>query len=146
MNLKEFNISRDVKNRSYKSSLNLEEDVDTYFCAEILKRLPYILYFDDFRDSIEVLIDVPESKESENQSKWIPYFQELLKAVDNSHSIYSLRGKNANQRDSIIRSAEKILKTKLTKHWSNFNISNESTDVVNEPLKIDRKVSSYSRY
>jgi len=136
--LSNFYIKRTLPGGTYKSSLHLSEDVDKYLCEEILKHLPYILYFDDFRDSMEKLIDIPESKDSENQSKWIPYFEELLKMVDASHSIYSLRAKNPNRRDSIIRAAQGILKTKLTEHWSNFNLKS-SDDKSSDPLKIELK-------
>ncbi len=131
--LEEIKITRNLKTKNYSIDANIEGQLEKEICNEILLNLPYIHYFDDFRDSMEELIKIPATENEEKKSKWIPYLKELFEQVDEYIDFYGLRDKNPNQRDSFVRSAQRILQEKLTQHWSNFNVEG------GEPLTIELK-------
>lgn len=74
-----FIISRNIKKDKY--SINITAFNDTIFndklCREILRFLPYILYFDDFRDSVEEKIEI---KKDENGKVigWLSIIEQLF--------------------------------------------------------------------
>ena len=74
-----FIISRNIKKDKY--SIDITAFNDTIFndklCREILRFLPYILYFDDFRDSVEEKIEI---KKDENGKVigWLSIIEQLF--------------------------------------------------------------------
>jgi predicted ATP-dependent endonuclease of OLD family len=133
LDLNGFYIEREIPTRKYSSSLTIPPNVEVFICDLIIKNLPFILYFDDFRDDIPELILIPATKNDQNQSKWIPYFQEVLAGLNKGYNIYELRSKPANVRDTIIRAAQKHLQETLAKHWNNFSVLDS------KPLQLELK-------
>lgn len=89
------------------------------FCEELILRLPYILYFDDFRDSFP---DKLEIKRSSNGNAWLDIIEILFKKTDESYSIYKLSEVEKRMRSNILLDVEKKLNKALTKEWVNFRL------------------------
>lgn len=129
-----FIISRNIKKDKY--SIDITAFNDTIFndklCREILRFLPYILYFDDFRDSVEEKIEI---KKDENGKVigWLSIIEQLFKKTDKNYSVFDLSTHDTNKRDSIISDVTGVLNAKLTSEWSNFKLDNS------DPLKISLK-------
>ncbi len=126
-----FIISRNIKNKSY--SFNLDSFSDSKFndklCNEIVRSLPYILYFDDFRDSVQEKIEI--KKDSEGKATgWLSIIEQLFRKTDKNYSVFDLPTHDDNKRASIISDVKGILNEKLTKEWSNFKLDDS------DPLQI----------
>lgn len=104
----------------------------------IIKSLPFILYFDDFRDSFPNKVDIDE------ENIWTDIVEELFNRTDESYSIYNLKDiTDERQRKNIISDVQSKLNDTLTKEWVNFKIDNNSKDFFEIRLdfeKIEKKI------
>ncbi len=125
-------IKRNISSKKYSSDIGLSPDIDHVFCEQILSELPYILYFDDFRDEIPQFLEVP-NKTSSQKSIWVPYFKELFLQTNAAYNFEELRDKASNIRDAILREAQNLIQEKLVQHWKNFSLQES------QPLRIELK-------
>lgn len=124
-------ISRNIKDKTYSFNLDSFSDIkfNDKLCKEIVRSLPYILYFDDFRDSVQEKIEI--KKDSENKATgWLSIIEQLFRKTDKNYSVFDLATHDDNKRDSIISDVKGVLNEKLTKEWSNFKLDNS------DPLQI----------
>src|SRR6266487_551281 len=56
--------------------------------TKLVANLPYILYFDDFRDSIEETVDIVGDEDS--AEGWLSILQQLFKKTDPNFSVFDL--------------------------------------------------------
>lgn len=133
-------IGRDLKTRRYYflSQKSLEnEDLNNELASELMRLLPYTLYFDDFRDRLDEKIEIPEREEG--ASDWINIINKLFKLTNKSYSIFELPSKNENIRRSILSEVEIKLNEELLKEWPHFSIQQ------NQPLQIKISHSNYGK-
>ncbi|HMG14218.1 MAG TPA: AAA family ATPase [Saprospiraceae bacterium] len=121
-------ISRDLRTKKYSiqillNLLNSEEH--NKLGEDIVRKLPYTLFFDDFRDRIPEKLFIIREKENENYSKWIEYINELFQSTDENYSVFNLPEKGDSKRRSIIKEVEKYLNERLIEEWSSYQF--EST-------------------
>ncbi|MFZ1809218.1 MAG: AAA family ATPase [Cyclobacteriaceae bacterium] len=102
------------------------DGAENLLCTDIVANLPYILYFDDFRESFPEKIEVKESSKND----WASYVQQLFKKTNENYSIYKLKNIEDRAKKSIISHVTKKLNQTLTREWSNFKLDNK------EALKI----------
>ncbi|MBI5214462.1 MAG: AAA family ATPase [Ignavibacteriae bacterium] len=108
------------------------------FCKELILKLPYILYFDDFREIFPDIIEIT----SENQNVgWLPIIQELFIQTDESYSVYDLKNLEERRRKSILAQVKRKLNATLTAQWSNFRLENKDALEIDIDFKIENKVT-----
>lgn len=88
---------------------------------EIIRRLPYILYFDDFRDKIPEKIEIP-LEEGESSGEWFDIIEQLFAYTDKSFSTHKLAKMEVRQRKTVLSQVQRRLNETLTRQWQNFRL------------------------
>ncbi len=91
---------------------------------ECLGSTPYILYFDDFRDTIHEEITI--EGEAESPKGWLAIIEQLFKKTNSSYSVYKLQATEELQRKSIMADVCKTLNNTLAKEWEKFTLEEGS--------------------
>lgn len=128
----EFEITRQLDSDSKIYSIDnlelLNNIIDKNdFIETLIGELPYILYFDDFKDSFPDKIEI--NKKDKNQT-WLSIIEQLFKETNSNFSIYDLSKLENRRRKSILGDVAKYLNKSLTKEWANFKLEEK------EPLQI----------
>lgn len=116
-------IERDLRKKIYSIPiLNsfIDTEINNTVCERIVKRLPYILYFDDFRDRIPERIFITDDDTSDSYSTWIPYIDEIFKLTKKEYSVFELPNRQSSLRKSIIKEVQNGLNKKLLDEWSKY--------------------------
>jgi len=123
-------IYRDLTTRKYIIRPDEFGDADQQdsLARQIISQMPYILYFDDFRDKIPERI--PVSADAEDSSGWTAIIEQLFKQTDASFSVYKLAGLEDRQRKTVLAKVERALNDTLTREWATFRLDDR------EALKI----------
>ncbi len=127
--LKDFSgiliISRNIDTKEYNidySKFN-DSEFNVLLSKEIIKKLPYILFFDDFRDNIEEKIEI--KKDDEEMSGWLAIIDRLFRTADKNFDILDLPNKEDRVRKTTLAKVNKILNDTLTKEWQNFRLDDK---------------------
>jgi len=98
------------------------------FVSELMRYLPYILYFDDFRDSVVDRIEI-RSEANGGSDYWLQVTEQLFlstgKSYGESYSIFDLPKIDPRRRDTILSKVNKKLHDALTKHWANLHVEDK---------------------
>jgi predicted ATP-dependent endonuclease of OLD family len=105
-------------------------------CEDLIQKMPYILYFDDFR---EVFPDEIEITSEIQATGWLPIIQELFIQTDESYSVYELKNIEERRRKSILSQVKRKLNNTLTSQWANFRLENKEALEIDISFKIDKK-------
>ena len=91
---------------------------------ECMASTPYILYFDDFRDTIheEIMIE----GEATSPKGWLAIIEQLFKKTNSSYSVFKLKETEELQRKSIMADVCKVLNNTLAKEWEKFTLEEGS--------------------
>ncbi len=138
--LSELTIERDLATKNYRL-LHTGFDNESFnnlLAREIISRLPYILYFDDFRDSIEDRIEIV-GVQGENHSGWLSIIERLFIATDKAFSVFDLSGMEDRLRRTILAKVKRRLNVALTAEWQNFRLDDRealeiSVDYIEETV------------
>lgn len=125
-----YTHSYSIKNEELK-----ERKFNNLLAKEIVSRLPYILYFDDFRDSIMDKIEIKEG-----QSGWTAIIEELFKRTNPDYSIFKLQDLEARRRKSIIGKVQDHLNNTLTKEWQSFRLDDK--DALTIEIEFDQVIDN----
>jgi len=125
-------ITRNLSTKRYSldSPLYKNTDLNYYLTKQALDHLPYILYFDDFRDSIEERIEIKRDADG-NISGWLSIMEELFKQTDKSYSVFDLAAREARQRKTSIDRVKNTLNNALTKEWQQFRLDDTESLEIN---------------
>lgn len=101
---------------------NESKEIQDEVCKEIIKNLPYIVYFDDFSESIpeEILIT------DKDKSSWQETMDLLLESVNKQYSTASLKDKEENAIDSIESDVSSKLSDTITRKWIEMRLEQDS--------------------
>ena len=116
-------ITRDLETKEYvigERPFAASKHQDSV-AREVLRQLPYILYFDDFRDKLDERIEIPANSEAP-LSGWVAIMQQLFRQTDKKLSIFSLAGMEDRQRKSALAKVQRHLNTTLTREWQHFRL------------------------
>lgn len=91
------------------------------FCIALILELPYILYFDDFKDAFPDKVEIKKGSTDSNQT-WLSIIEQLFEQTNKSYDVFEIPGLESRQRKSILGDVEKHLNKSLTKEWSNFRL------------------------
>lgn len=97
---------------------------------EIIKQLPYTLFFDDFRDSIDSRIEIKIGSEGKLDG-WLAIIDRLFRTTDEEYDVLELPNKEERDRKGIISNVNRTLEKVLTAEWKNFRLEDRE-----EALKI----------
>ena len=91
---------------------------------ECLSSTPYILYFDDFRDTIHEEIEI--TGEADSPKGWLAIIEQLFKKTNQGYSVFKLQSVEELQRKSIMADVCKTLNNTLAKEWEKFTLEEGS--------------------
>jgi hypothetical protein len=116
-------ITRDIKSQNYsiKEEPFATSPLADLLAREVIKFLPYILYFDDFRDKVDEQIEIPVSKTT-GLTGWAATMQQLFRQTDESFSIFALVNLEERQRKSVLAKVQRHLNETLTRQWQDFRL------------------------
>jgi predicted ATP-dependent endonuclease of OLD family len=128
-------ITRNLNTKNYSVDVAwLNAPQQDQFSRSIIRRLPYIMYFDDFRDSIEEEIEILRDKNGV-ASGWLAIVETLFHVTDARYSVFSLPTSEDRQRKSMLSAVQRKLNERLTAEWRTFRLDN-SPDL---EIRIDYK-------
>lgn len=96
------------------------KELNNEVAENIVDELPFILYFDDFRDSISEKIEI--KKDTKEKSGWLSIIEKLFKKTDPTFSVFDLPTMEDRQRKSVISRVQTKLNATLTSEWQNFKL------------------------
>jgi hypothetical protein len=99
-----------------------EEDA---FCESIVASLPFILYFDDFRDKVDARIVIPTSPD-ETGGGWASIAEQLFNRTDPALSTHDLADMEERRRRSVLSRVQRALNQTLTREWQNFRLDDSN--------------------
>lgn len=126
-----FSIRRNLRTKLYDIAIPSfrNKELNHALAEQILTNLPYILFFDDFRDSVEEKVEIIKG-ESGEPAGWLSIFEQLFKQTDRAFSVFKLSGMEERQRKTVLSAVKRKLNETLTKEWQNFRLDRA------EPLQI----------
>jgi energy-coupling factor transporter ATP-binding protein EcfA2 len=130
-------IERNLRTKEYSLDgfkINHKEFL-TDFTLNFVAKLPYILYFDDFRDRLDKEIYIIEEVENPLYSSWIKFINQLFIETNAAYSVFDLPKKQDSMRRSIIKEVEEKLNEVLIKEWSKYQFESKE----NLEIEIDYK-------
>jgi predicted ATP-dependent endonuclease of OLD family len=124
-----FVITRDLKTKRYGISISSfsNKELNDALAREIIRKLPYILFFDDFRDSVEEKVEIVAGEDGEPQG-WLSIFEQLFKQTNRHFSVFKLADLEERQRKTVLSAVKRKLNETLTKEWQNFRL--DSSDAL----------------
>lgn len=126
-NSKPIIIERDLRLKQYSFPLLkelLSNDFLNLLGETFVKALPFILYFDDFRDRMPEKVYITDAGDSALFSNWILFIDELFKQTKNDYSVFHLPETQDSIRRSIIKEVQRNLNKVLTEEWSKYQFEN----------------------
>jgi hypothetical protein len=124
-------LIRDLNTKKYRIDPEVlgSPDLQNVLARKIIATMPYILYFDDFRDKVAERIEIPPES-SENLSGWPAIIEQLFIQTDPAFSIRKLASMEERQRKTVLSKVERKLNATLTREWHAFKLDDR------EALKI----------
>lgn len=95
------------------------------FARAVIRSLPYILFFDDFRDSIEDRIRI-DAEQQPSPSGWLAIIEQLFKKTDEDFSVFQLHLLEERQQKSVLAKVSRHLNETLTREWQNFRLDDRN--------------------
>jgi predicted ATP-dependent endonuclease of OLD family len=133
-----FNYSNNTLQYHYEFLPKIQFKSITYennLCEDLIQKMPYILYFDDFREVFPAEIEIT----NDNQNLgWLPIIQELFIQTDEEFSVFELKDIEERRRKAMLSQVKRKLNDTLTSQWSNFRLENKEVleiDISFKPVK-----------
>ena len=120
-------IKRVLTTKAYSienSELKAFSHLNPLVIEECLSSTPYILYFDDFRDTIHEEIEI--TGEADSPKGWLAIIEQLFKKTNQDYSVFKLQSMEELQRKSIMADVCKTLNNTLAKEWEKFTLEEGS--------------------
>lgn len=118
-----FFIKRTLISKEYKIENQAFEElinINPLLIKVILGKTPHILYFDDFRDTVQEEMEIIGEN---NQAKgWLEIIEQLFKKTNNDYSVFKLKDIEELTRQSILGDVCKVLNQTLAKEWGKFTL------------------------
>lgn len=133
-------IHRNLTTRAYNIEtppFNIGGIFGDRLAHKIIGQAPYILFFDDFRDSVDERIEIVDVAKS---TGWLAIIEQLFKRTDPSFSAFRLPGMEERQRKSVLAKVKKHLNTTLTREWQNFRL--DDSDALEISLEYEAETTA----
>lgn len=125
-------IRRTIPTRKYSFPTEYfgSDSIEDSLAQKMISFLPYILYFDDFRDKIAERIEIP-AEQPEAAGDWLEILEQLFERTDKSFSIYDLRKMEVRQRKTVLAKVQRNLNNTLTREWQSFRLDDRDALKIN---------------
>jgi len=117
---------------------------DNIFCSDIVIHLPYILYFDDFRDSMEEEVEITKDEKG-RYFGWLEIIETLFNRTDPNYSVFRLKEMEERERKSVLAQVGKKLNITLTNEWRNFKLEDKENLSINVEYRTRRDSQNKER-
>lgn len=137
-------ISRSLRNKKYTINIDgcTNQKLNSLLVKEIINKLPRIIYFDDFRDSISEEVEIKRDEDGEAVG-WLGIIETLFKKTDPNFSVFKLGDLEARMRKSTIAKVERSLNDTLTAEWQNFNLDDKDVLTIKLDYRPEGSSGSY---
>ena len=88
---------------------------------KLINNLPYILYFDDFRDAVPDEIEITKDKNG-TLSDWLGTIEEVFRRVDPELTVFDLPSDDPRIRDTKLARVSDHLNDTLSKEWQHYKL------------------------
>jgi hypothetical protein len=118
-----ISLVRNLTTRKYRIDPDMfgSAEMQDALARKVVSEMPYVLYFDDFRDKIAENIEIP-SDPKQILSGWAAIIEQLFKQTDPTFSILKLASLEERQRKTVLSKVERKLNTTLTREWQTFRL------------------------
>jgi len=139
-------ITRDLTTRKYsiREVPFAEVEFNDEFSRDIIGGSPYILFFDDFRDSIDERIEIVGDGKNP-ASGWLAIVEQLFRRTEKNLSVFDLSKMEERQRKSVLAKVKKRLNETLTKEWQNFRLDDSDALEISIDFERDTSVAGQTR-
>ncbi len=120
--VRRLNKSSELK-YSLQSVHGFKARIQNTLAKAIVRRLDFLLYFDDFRYDVPARISIDQKSENE----WTSILKTLFSAADPEFCISQLPTLEARRRKSVMAKVEKFLNSRLTKQWETFHLEEKKS-------------------
>lgn len=119
----ELTVTRNLQSLKYTygSEKFGSAEVQDALAKATLRHLPYILFFDDFRDKVDERIEIVAQQEKQ-PAGWLSIIQQLFKSTDRTFSVFQIPKLEERQRKTILARVQRRLNETLTREWQNFSL------------------------
>ena len=117
-------IDRNLESKKYSINHQLFSGfplLSEHAANKIVPYLPFILYFDDFTDSVDDVIEIIKNPDG-SMSTWLSIMEELFKRTNPKYSVFALATMDPRQKKSVLADVTARLNKTLTKEWSKFSL------------------------
>ncbi len=115
--------------------------VQNALARAIIGQLPYILFFDDFRDKVDEQIEIVRG-ESGSAEGWLSIIEELFRQTDETFSPFALPELEERQRRTVLAKVQRRLNDTLTKEWQTFRLDDRDALKISIDYYQERTLSS----
>jgi hypothetical protein len=118
-----WKIRRDLKTLKYSWDADRlgAIDVQNALGRTVVSRLPYIVFFDDFRDKVEEKIEIiPQHVRP--ASDWLSILDQLFSETDPTFSVFDLPDLEERRRKAVLAKVQRRLNETLTREWQTFRL------------------------
>ncbi|MBC8183332.1 AAA family ATPase [candidate division KSB1 bacterium] len=127
-------IQRDLLTKQYKFA-DKEFDYLNPIAKNIVRKLPYVLYNDDFVERPPNSVKIP-LHHPDKLDEWLSIYERLFTITNSKYSLFKfVEEPDERRRSSIISDVEEELNKRLTKAWKTFLLDKQ--DTISVKLKID---------
>lgn len=133
----ELTISRNLRTKAYSigNLASVPKGQQDGFARRIVRRLPYILYNDDFQDRPPSSVPIPTTR-PQNLSGWPAIYERLFNATDANYSLFTTAAMDdSRRRGSIVSDVQATLNHTLSKAWKTFLLDQTKNIKVNLEIK-----------
>jgi hypothetical protein len=129
-------ITRNLNSLRYSADTigMLSTEAQHDFCDFVVKRMPYILYNDDFNDRPPTRVQINNKK----NNSWFSIYNRLFHETNHKYSLTQIVSEtDTRRRNAILSDVEEYLNNSLTKAWKEFSVSNKSS--INIKLTLEKE-------
>jgi ABC-type Mn2+/Zn2+ transport system ATPase subunit len=134
-------IDRNLSNGGEYSSHALDQlptEAGDMVCRAVIRKLPYILYNDDFNDRPVSEIDL-----TDENATWYKIFERVFQATNPACSLKTMLTLDDRRRKSMLINVQAHLRETLTGSWSNIPPEKRDIDIYLEENTVNKTLSIY---
>ena len=120
-------LSRNLKTLEYsieETTIFKKSNINKILAEEIVGNMPFILYFDDFRDPIEEKVEIIKDNE-DKMGEWLSIIEQLFKKTNSNYSVFKLKEMEEKRRKGVLSDVKKILDKTLIEQWERFRLDDK---------------------
>ncbi len=138
-----ISVIRDLNTKKYRIVPDMfgSAEMQDALARKIIIGMPYILYFDDFRDKVNEKIEIPPDPK-ENLTGWPAIIQQLFEQTDPTFSIFNLARLEERQRKTVLSKVERKLNATLTREWQTFKLDDREALKISIDFRAEQSIET----